>query len=303
MDRNLTHGLTLLCPPKVNLYLEIVRRRPDGYHDLRTLFHSISGGDRLTVWPDSRLELACDDASIPTDGTNLVLRAAEALRRETDSPREGARFLLEKTTPAGGGLGGGSANAAGALVLLNRLWGLNLPRPRLAELAASLGADVPFFLTGGAAVGEGIGEQLVPVEPLALDLVLVAPPAAVSTPWAYSLWDGNSASDASVEQFLAEARRGPDRAGGLLRNDLEPGVLAAVPDVSAARDWLMRAGALGAMMTGSGSVVFGLAEDAAHARRLAATSGAPGRVWTVRTLTAAEAALKIEPLRDQSGGA
>lgn len=272
------------CPPKVNLYLEIKGRRPDGYHELCTLFHTISGGDTLCVESAEALSLVCSDPSIPSGEENLVLRAARELVSECGLKQAGARFQLQKEIPAGAGLGGGSSNAAGALRLLNRLWNLELPDETLSRIALRVGADVPFFLLGGAASGQGVGEQLEPVESLHLHLVLIAPPVGVGTPWAYRQWNGAAAAPVTLDRFLLRARSGMPLTGDVLRNDLEPGVLRGVPEVAAARDWLMAAGAAGAMMTGSGSVVMGFSRDAGDAARIAAAPGAPGKVWVAQTV-------------------
>ncbi|HVF45648.1 MAG TPA: 4-(cytidine 5'-diphospho)-2-C-methyl-D-erythritol kinase, partial [Pyrinomonadaceae bacterium] len=150
---------------KINLGLKVLGRRADGYHEIRTVFQTISLHDRLTfeTTADGRLELACTDPSIPADETNLVMRAAAALRERYGAGR-GARVTLEKRVPAGGGLGGGSSDAAATLIALSHLWDLKADAGGLSELGARLGADVPFFLTGGTALGTGTGTRVVPLE-------------------------------------------------------------------------------------------------------------------------------------------
>lgn len=285
--------LSVECPPKLNLYLRVVRRREDGYHELETVFQSVSGGDTLTASPAAELTLACDDPNLPTDDGNLVLWAARVLRaRYPTAARRGAELRLTKRTPAGAGMGGGSVDGAAALVLLSRLWDLSPAPCELEELAAGLGSDVPFFLVGGAAAATGRGEQLRPAAAPRLWLVLVRPPAAVSTPWAYRQWRAGACSGPGLEEFLDLLRRGtPAEIARGLRNDLEPGVAAAMPEIGAARDWLLERGALGARMTGSGSVVFGVAADEEHARRIAA-GPAPGRAWVACSLGPDRAALR-----------
>lgn len=291
--------LRVSCPPKLNLFLRVVARRPDGYHELETLFQSVSGGDLLMGEATSapRLDLVCDDPDLPVDGSNLVLRAAELLRREfPERSHLGAQLELLKRTPVGAGMGGGSVDGAAALVLLNDLWHLGMDAAGLHRLAADLGSDPPFFLQGGAAVGRGRGEVLEPVESANLWLVLVKPSLAISTPWAFRQWRAERCGGLSLDQFLPIWRRGCPREIALsLRNDLEPGVAVETPVIAAAREWLLGAGALGARMTGSGSVVFGIAEDRDHASRIAAVGSAPGSVWITRTLNAAEAALVPTP--------
>lgn len=288
--------LQIDCPPKINLYLRVVRRREDGFHELETVFQSIDGGDRLSAAPAGELELTCDQPELPTDSRNLVVRAAQLLAARFPGANRGAALQLEKQTPMGAGLGGGSVDAAAALILLSRLWGLSPTANELAALAAELGSDVPFFLSGGTALARGRGEQLVPLATAPLWLVLVKPAVSVSTPWAYQQWRAQACGGATVEEFTAALATGdPVTVAGALRNDLEPGVVAGVPEIEAARRWLLDAGSLGAMMTGSGSVVFGLTRDAAHAREIAARPGAPGLTWAVRSLDAVEAALTPRP--------
>lgn len=276
------------CPPKINLYLRIVRRREDGYHELETVFQSVGGGDTLTVEAADTLTLRCDDPEVPTDARNLVLKAACALQERFPSARGlGAEVSLVKRTPIGGGMGGGSADGAAALVLLSRLWGLAPSPEELAELAAGLGSDVPFFLTGGTALARGRGERLEPVPTAPLWLVLVRPPVSVSTPWAYRQWRPEACGGPSVEEFVEALRRGsPREIGALLRNDLEPGVAAAVPEIARTREWLLAQDVLGARMTGSGSVVFAIARDEEQARRIAGRADAPGIVWAAPALGA-----------------
>ena len=283
------------CPPKVNLYLRIVRRREDGFHELETVFQSVDGGDTLSAAPGEALALTCDEPEVPTDDRNLVLRAALKLReRYPEAADLGAALHLEKRVPIGSGMGGGSADAAGALVLLSRLWGLSLTVGELHAMAAELGSDVPFFLTPGTALARGRGEVLKPLPTAPLWLVLVRPPVAVSTPWAYGQWRPEQCSGPNVEEFADTLASGDAAAvAAALRNDLEPGVAAGVPEIAAAREWLLAHGALGARMTGSGSVVFGVAADEGHAREIAGRPGAPGKVWVARALDADEAALNL----------
>lgn len=284
------------CPPKLNLYLRIVRRREDGFHELETVFQSVGGGDVLTGTPAPELIFRCDWPDVPQDESNLVVRAARLLQRYPGAAGKGCDLSLLKRTPMGAGMGGGSVDAAAALVLLNELWGLNLPAGDLAELAAELGSDVPFFLHGGTALGGGRGEKLEPLPTPSLWLVLLRPDVSVNTGWAYGQWKAAGCGGASLEEFTAALASGdPQQVAGTLRNDLEPGVAASVPEIAAAREWLLEQGTLGARMTGSGSVVFGIARDEAHAAEVASRPHAPGRIWTARCLTAEEARLRTYP--------
>lgn len=295
MDKSSTGALRVECPPKINLYLRIVRRREDGFHELETVFQSVGGGDTLSAAPHESLSLQCSDPEIPVDEGNLVIRAAELLRgRLPEGSRPGAALRLVKRTPVGAGMGGGSVDAAAALLLLSRLWGLELPPDDLHALAARLGSDVPFFLHGGVAVARGRGEELQTAEGPRLWLVLLRPPVGVSTPWAYRRWAADRCGGASLEEFLTALGSGdPAAVAGALRNDLEPGVADGVPEITAARDWLLQQGALGARMTGSGSVVFGICRNEAHAREIAARPGTPGTAWAAPTLSHEEARLQV----------
>jgi 4-diphosphocytidyl-2-C-methyl-D-erythritol kinase len=275
----------------------VVRRREDGYHELETVFQSVGGGDTLYAAPAERLSLTCTDPEIPTDERNLVWKAAEALRvRYVTGESPGAALHLEKRTPSGAGMGGGSADAAAALVLLSHVWGLSPTLRELQALAAGLGSDVPFFLHGGTALATGRGEVLTPLPTPRLWLVLLKPPVAVNTPWAYGQWRSDACGGPSVEEFARALETGePEAIAACLRNDLEPGVAAGVPEIAAAREWLRAQGLLGVRMTGSGSVVFGIARDEPHAREIAARRGAPGQVWAASCLTASAARLVPEP--------
>ena len=289
--------MKIACPPKVNLYLRVVRRREDGYHELETVFQSVGGGDTLYGAPAADLSLRCDDPRIPVDERNLVLRAAQLLReRSPAAGTRGAALALLKRTPVGAGMGGGSVDGAAALVLLSRLWGLSPSREALAEAAADLGSDVPFFLQGGTALARGRGEQLSPLPAPPLWLVLLKPPVSVSTPWAYRQWRPETCGGPGLDEFLQALESGdPAAVAATLRNDLEPGVAAGVPEIAAAREWLRRQGLPGVRMTGSGSVVFGVARDREQALEVAARREAPGRLWAAPCLTAAEAALLPVP--------
>jgi 4-diphosphocytidyl-2-C-methyl-D-erythritol kinase len=249
---------------KINLGLEIIGRRADGYHDIRTLFQTISLADELEFEPapDGVLALAGDDPSVAWDGTNLVHRAARLLRGRTRT-EAGVRIVVRKRIPAGRGLGGGSSNAAATLLALNRLWRLGLEAPDLAPLAGTLGADVPFFLQGGLCLGEGIGDRLTPLEDLApLACLLVFPPYPIATPSVYAGVDAALTSPGKVskiERFLGSGDF------GILENDLERVIFPAHPDLERWTDLFREAGALVSQVSGSGSAVYGLFPDAAGA--------------------------------------
>ena len=272
---------------KINLGLEVLGRRPDGYHDIRTLFQWIDFQDTIEIRPrtDPEINLAGDDPSIPWDETNLVFRAAAALR-EKSGCRNGADIAVAKTIPAGGGLGGGSSNAAMTLFGLNDLWGLGYSRDELAEMGLSLGMDVPYFLTGGLCLGEDRGERLTPLPDLPPHwLVLVLPPFPVPTPLIYgSLGPGALTSgdkDSKITRFLGT--RNP----GSLMNALEETIFRFFPQLDEIKGFLRDQGAVLSLVTGSGAGVFGLFDDCGRAE--AGRAALAGRFRTVLTATMSRA--------------
>jgi 4-diphosphocytidyl-2-C-methyl-D-erythritol kinase len=281
-----TGRLVLNAAAKVNLALEVLSRRPDGYHEIATVMQTVDLSDRLVLEDADALEVRTSAPGVPTDERNLAYRAAAALRQAAGITR-GARITLDKRIPVAAGLGGGSTDAAAALVGLNRLWGLRWPVERLEELAVGLGMDVPFFLRGGAAMATGRGERLRPLAGAALALVLVNPRFAVSTadmygrvtPAMYS--DGGRAQDAAT---ALETRRS-SRVARTLYNGLEVAARAAHPQIGHMQAALVAAGALGAVMSGSGPTVFGVARSLEQARQIQArvTRGS-WECWAVRTL-------------------
>lgn len=273
---------TLPAFAKINLGLRVLGRRPDGYHEIRTLFQTVTLHDRLTFepLPGGRLELACSDPDLPSDETNLVHRAAVALR-ERFRVEAGARIGLEKQIPAGGGLGGGSSDAAAALVGLSCLWGLDAAGEELAAVGARLGADVPFFLAGGTALGEGTGTEVTPLADVPeRHLLLVTPGAQVSTAEAYKALNAPALTKAGRAATLSVSRAESQiwdshREG--LRNDFEPAVFRLHPEIERARDALSAAGAQAASLSGSGASVYGVFESASDADRArVALRAAPG---------------------------
>ncbi|HUP47085.1 MAG TPA: 4-(cytidine 5'-diphospho)-2-C-methyl-D-erythritol kinase [Thermoanaerobaculia bacterium] len=234
---------------KINWALRVLGRRPDGFHDLETLFQTISLHDTITIHDSDRLTLTCDDPAIPTDDSNLILRAARALGVPPVS------IELEKRIPAEGGLGGGSSNAAATLVALSRKFGMD--DRELPDIALSLGSDVPFFLLGGTAYGTGRGEDLISLAPAApIPLLLLFPEERVATPAAFAMIRRYS-QPAGVEPFDDAVRDGLLDARDLLVNDFEEPVFAAMPRLRDLKLRLYDAGAAWAGMSGSGSTIVG----------------------------------------------
>jgi 4-diphosphocytidyl-2-C-methyl-D-erythritol kinase len=293
-------SLTLRPPAKINLVLRVGPRRTDGYHEVQTLLQSIALSDRLlATLRRGPFTLVVRGAGVPADRTNLVWRAAEILWRALGRSGEpcDAHLTLEKEIPAGAGLGGGSADAAAALVALNRLWEGRLPVSELAPLGSELGADVPFFLMGGTALGLGRGDDLYPLADVRrLGVVLLTPSFGVSTAEAYRWFDedgpSHSAGDGDVEPVPA-VDVGWHGRSLVLGNDLEAPVSRRHRDVAEMVAACRREGAWGAGMTGSGSAVFGLFPEPAvraAARRLRRPDW---RVIVSRTLTRREARQRV----------
>lgn len=274
-------GLEALCPAKVNLALRVLGLRGDGYHEIRTVFQAIDLSDMLLVRPAGELSLSCDDPRVPEDASNLAMRAAFLLT-ERFGVRAGAAMRLAKRIPAGGGMGGGSSDAAGALLALSETWGLGLEADDLAPLAARLGADVPFFLRGGTALGEGRGERISPM-PFAgpLRLLLGIPPFGIVTREAYGWADAHltpSPKDVSVKRARG-GKSSPENDFHWGVNDLEGGVFERWPALLAFRDGLLRGGARMALLSGSGSTVFGVFDDSGTLRRAAESLAAQFPGW------------------------
>jgi 4-diphosphocytidyl-2-C-methyl-D-erythritol kinase len=285
---------TLPSFAKINFTLRIHGRRADGYHEIETVFQTITLHDELTFAAREReqFELICDDApaDIPCDETNLVYRAAIALR-ERFGVRSGGRVELRKKIPAGGGLGGGSSNAAVALVGLARLWEIETDRATLAEIGAGLGADVPFFLTGGTALGTGRGTDIFPLQdaPRA-HLLLVTPNVKVSTAEAYKSLDAPALTKPISPVNLTVSRTQAGISGSLraaLANDFEQVVYRLHPEIARARDALIAAGASGALLSGSGASVFGLFDSArlCESAQASLTVEAGWQVFACKTLS------------------
>lgn len=295
--------LTVAAPAKTNLFLEVVRRRDDGFHELDTVFAALALEDTLTLEETAparpggagRLELeVAGDPTVPADATNLVWRAADALRRAAGRPELAARVRVEKRIPAGGGLGGGSSDAAATLVALDRLWGTAVGTARLLQLAAELGSDVPFFVQGGLQRGRGRGEQLEPLQPPVrpLELVLVFPPFGCPTPQVYKALrphlPGQPGAPAvrGPDAFLAALATGEPRAvAGALWNRLALPAEAEWPALREVRERLAAdPRVLGALLSGSGSTTFAVVATAADGQALAADLGRSGlRAVATRT--------------------
>ncbi len=249
----------VLAFAKVNLGLRVLHKRPDGFHELRTVFHTISLADRISVSFASLRQTEIAVEGMPDVPDNLATRAARAVLDELHMTGA-VRIAIEKRIPMGAGLGGGSSDAAAILLALPALAGDAIPMSRLMELAAAIGSDVPFFLIGGAALGLGRGEELYPLPDYpSLPGLLLEPGIHVSTPDAYRALSLTLMDPEPKAMSFQESVREPFAKP--LVNDFEPVVFAQYPKLAALKQQLLDAGAVQALMSGSGSSIFGLFAD------------------------------------------
>jgi 4-diphosphocytidyl-2-C-methyl-D-erythritol kinase len=288
-------SVTVRVPAKINLQLTVGPLRPDGYHDLVTVFHAVSLFDEVTVTPaetDSVTVAGEGAREVPENADNLAMRAVRVLR---DATGQGvpARVAITKRIPVAAGMAGGSADCAAALVACNQLWGTGLPRAELSRLAAGLGSDVPFALLGGTVVGRGRGERLTPVlaAQATYHWVLAYAAGHLSTPLVYKTLDqlreATPVPDPQLsDELMAALRAGdPARLGPALSNDLQAPALSLFPALRKTLGAGIELGALGALVSGSGPTCFFLARDAAHATDLAVQLSGAGVCRTVATAT------------------
>lgn len=260
------------APAKVNLTLKVTGRRADGYHELCSVFQKISLCDRLSIEAAETggIEIASDKAGIPLDGSNLAVRAATALGRAADVSA-GARIIIEKNIPVAAGLGGGSSDAATALMALNEMWGCGLSSEELARVALEVGADVPFFLGGPASLAQGVGERLTSLAPQReVDLLLVNPGFPIRAADAYknSRFDFDPAGD--IAGIIADIESGePERVAGRVGNDLEPWALETFAQLRELKNRMENADPppLKVAMSGSGPTMFAVYQDADACQR------------------------------------
>ena len=288
---------------KINLGLEVLGKRPDGYHDIRTLFQWVSFWDTLefSPRPGEGMELEGSDPSIPWDESNLVWAAAERIRERASAP-DGIRVFVTKNIPAGRGMGGGSGNAAATLLALNELWRAGLARPELAGLGEGLGADVPYFLEGGLCLGEERGDRLIPLPDLPPHKVVIALPAfPISTA---SIYRGlgpasltSEVKDSKIDRFLRTGEF------GFLENKLEDTIFRVYPQLKEFKSLFRSHGAELSLVTGSGSAVFGLFADPEKARRSFGEMQRCTAAVIAETLTRAQGWEEIEAGVSPSGKA
>jgi len=283
-------SVTVRAPAKLNLHLSVGPLRADGYHELMTVFHAVGLCDELVARPADALSLAVQGETaegVPTDPSNLAVRAARLIAREAGVAPNVA-LLLRKGIPVAGGCAGGSADAAAALVACDALWELGMTKDELLSLGAELGSDVPFALHGGTAMGRGRGEQLLPVLTHAtFTWVLAMSDEGLSTPSVYAELDRLREQGAEVAndpaELLSALRHGsPEDLGRALSNDLERAAVSLRPDLARVLDGGLALGALGGIVSGSGPTVAFLARDEGHATALASALSGDGVSRAVR---------------------
>ena len=296
--------ISVLARAKINLTLDVFNKRADGYHSLASVVQSISLFDSLELLPSSGedIHLSCDGehaAGIPIDSTNLVVRAARALL-DVAHCTSGLEIRLTKGIPSQAGLGGGSSDAAAALIGVTVMFGLDIGPKLLHDLAVKLGSDVPFFLSGGTAIMRGRGENISPIADVPpFWLVVVKPDVNVSTAWAYGALDSeNDRSSNRATKPLENALKTGDfaRMVSCQSNDFEQPVFQHYPKLAWLRDELQMAGTLTAHLCGSGSAIYGVARDERHAQKIASLlRGSYPHTYVARSLSRIES----NPLRGQ----
>jgi 4-diphosphocytidyl-2-C-methyl-D-erythritol kinase len=294
-------GLVVCASAKVNLCLRVLGRRSDGYHEVQSVLHTVGIWDRLHLCPlpgERRIALTVNAPEVPGDESNLCWRAAHLLA-ERAKTTHGVKIDLEKSTPAGAGLGGGSSDAAATLAGLARMWELDLGAEELEDLGAELGADVPFFLRGGCCLARGKGEKLEDLPAVDAWLVVVVPERRVPTAQAYAALARGAARGRrrartrAIQRLVNASGEGDLHAlAAALHNDFETLEMPGIVEAREAKSALLRAGSLGALLSGSGSGVFGIAANRDAAETIAAQlRGRWSSVAVARTLPAGRSLL------------
>ncbi len=271
------HPIMFRAYAKINIGLYVIERRPDGYHNIETVFHRIDLWDELAFDPSPAIEVSTTSPDVPGDASNICHKAARLLQDHL-GVSAGVRISLRKQIPVGAGLGGGSADGAAVLRELPAFWGRVVDEQTLRRLALELGSDVPFFLGRGSAVASGRGEIL-DYFPLDIPFVILLchPHIHVATDWAYGhITPGTAGKPADLRQAVLQGIREPSRLTQLLRNDFESVVFASHPEIADLKESMIRGGAVFSLMSGSGSSVYGFFPAIPDAERVAASLAARG---------------------------
>lgn len=272
--------MTIRAYAKINIGLNVLGKREDGYHNLETIFHRVNIYDEIDLQPATTITLASTSAEVPSDDTNLCHRAAQLLARECRTIR-GAQITLTKRIPVGAGLGGGSSDAAATLIGLNSFWSLNLSVEKLHECALQLGSDVPYFLRKKSALATGRGDIL---EYFPLDIpfwiLIVAPTIQVSTAWAYrQLRLSDDRKIRLTTKLLLTGLDQPDELSHWITNDFEQPVFTHHPELQQIKESLIDGGAIFALMSGSGSAVYGFFTSRTTIEAISADLGKHCRIF------------------------
>ncbi|MFG2293734.1 4-(cytidine 5'-diphospho)-2-C-methyl-D-erythritol kinase [Streptomyces sp. NPDC048603] len=295
--------VTVRVPAKVNVQLAVGAARPDGFHDLANVFLAVSLHDEVTATPAAELRVTCegpDADQVPLDRTNLAARAAELLAAR-HGLEPAVHLHIAKNIPVAGGMAGGSADGAAALLACDTLWGLNSPREDLLDICAELGSDVPFSLVGNAALGTGRGEHLTPVAAGTFHWVFAVAEGGLSTPAVFREFDRLTAgTEVPVPQadpaLLAALRSGhPDALAPVLANDLQAAALSLRPQLADTLEAGLGAGALAALVSGSGPTTAFLVQDPEAALKVAAALEASGTCRTTRTASSPSPGATVLP--------
>lgn len=285
--------IALRAPAKINLYLRVLGRRSDGYHEIESVMQMVGLYDEVVVRPRRKgIRLTVEGGDLPSGPGNLAYNAAAAMALEAGGSRA-ASIHLVKRIPLGAGLGGGSSDAATVLIALNRLWRLHWPRPRLAALGATLGSDVPFFFSGPTAWVTGRGERVAPAPalrpsgsgPVPAWAVLVNPGFAVSTKWAFeALGETRGLTNVEAIYKMSRLSEAPPASVWSMANDLEQVSAARHPVIEEIKTHLRTAGARAVRMSGSGPTVFGMFGTGSEAAKACEDLSPSWRRWVVRVL-------------------
>jgi len=260
---------TQKAPAKINLAIDVLRKRPDGFHEVRMIMQSVALYDVISLRPvlDGRITVTSNSSAIPTDSNNIVYKTAEYLKQKYNV-KAGAEIYIEKNIPVSAGLAGGSADAAATLKLLDEAWKLKLTKSEMLDIAKKLGSDVPFCMTGGTALAEGLGEKLTPLKPMPECFILLAKPDMdISTKEVYERIDKENITKRPDIDAMIKAIEKQDLAAisKELCNVLEYVTVKKCPVISEIKEKLIEYGALGSVMSGSGPTVFGIFQDQASA--------------------------------------
>ncbi|MBA3770191.1 MAG: 4-(cytidine 5'-diphospho)-2-C-methyl-D-erythritol kinase [Blastocatellia bacterium] len=289
----MTSGLFFKSFAKINWLLRVLGKRDDNFHEICTVFQTVSVHDTLYFEEADEVGLTCDDPTIPTDEANLIVRSALKLQERTNT-KQGAAIHLEKRIPAPGGLGGGSSNAAVALIGLNRLWDLGLSIEELCSIGTEIGSDVVFFFAGGTAIGTERGDVIERVADVEEEfMIIVTPKVSVSTAAAFAGLSAPALTKSEPESILTVCRnaaRSLDPRDSELKNDFERSIVSAYPEVARLKEILLELGAVKAAMSGSGASIFAIFdnEETRQTALIALDQESSWRKFAVSTVSRAE---------------